>query len=284
SGFGNSDGLRGAADFEGNIDTDSLRGLDREPLAGVFLESGHGYVDFVVPGGQLSDGVVAGGGTCDRVQRSGAHIPGLDRRIGDHCSRRIGDSAGDRAAVALREDSNSGNKQKNNQSHTHTKPPIPTSRTTENSILLTLLRVDGVGVQSLQLIGATYMPGSYLRLCAFMCGLFCLPLLAHHGTSNYSTTAQTVTLSGTVTEFVWSNPHVYVLFDVKDATGNLVHWAGEMNSPGVLKNAGWNKNTLKAGDQITATLRPNKFGTPVGLLSRANMTVNGKPLQIGPEQ
>jgi len=51
-----------------------------------------------------------------------------------------------------------------------------------------------------------------------------------------------------------------------------------------LKNAGWNKNTLKAGDQITATLRPNKFGTPVGLLSRANMTVNGKPLQIGPEQ
>jgi hypothetical protein len=117
-----------------------------------------------------------------------------------------------------------------------------------------------------------------------MGGLFCVPLLAHHGTSNYATTAQTVTLTGVVTEFVWSNPHVYVLFDVKDAAGNVVHWAGEMNSPGVLKNAGWSKNTLKAGDQITATLRPNKFGTPVGLLSRANMMVNGKPLQIGPEQ
>ena len=108
--------------------------------------------------------------------------------------------------------------------------------------------------------------------------------MAHHGTSNYSTTGQTITLSGTVTEFVWSNPHVYVLFDVTDDKGNVVHWAGEMNSPGVLKAAGWTKNTLKAGDHVNATLRPNKAGTPVGLLSRANMLVNGKPLNIGPEQ
>jgi len=112
----------------------------------------------------------------------------------------------------------------------------------------------------------------------------CTFLLAHHGTSNYAGVTQTITLTGTVTEFAWSNPHVYVLFDVKDDKGAIVHWAGEMNSPGVLKAAGWTKNTLKVGDQITVTLRPNKFGTPVGLLSRANMIVNGKPLQIGPEQ
>src|SRR6185295_10796680 len=76
--------------------------------------------------------------------------------------------------------------------------------------------------------GAARMIQSSLRLSAFLSAVCCLPLLAHHGTSNYATTAQTVTLSGTVTEFVWSNPHVYVLFDVKDATGNVVHWAGEM--------------------------------------------------------
>jgi len=109
-------------------------------------------------------------------------------------------------------------------------------------------------------------------------------LLAHHGTSNYETTAKTITVNGVVTEFVWSNPHVYVLFDVKDDQGKVVHWAGEMNSPSVLRNAGWSKTTLKTGDQITVTLRPNKAGTPVGLLSRANMVVNGKPLAIGPEQ
>lgn len=109
-------------------------------------------------------------------------------------------------------------------------------------------------------------------------------LSAHHGTSNYETTANTITLDGVVTEFHWSNPHVYVLFDVTDENGKVVHWAGEMNSPGVLRNAGWTRNTLKAGDRITATLRPNKFGTPVGLLSRRNMMVNGEALEIGPEQ
>jgi hypothetical protein len=120
-----------------------------------------------------------------------------------------------------------------------------------------------------------------LSLCLLMT---CVPLVAHHGTSNYATDTQAIMLSGTVTEFVWSNPHVFVLFDVKDDKGNVVHWAGEMNSPGVLKAAGWSKTTLKPGDQVTLSVRPNKAGTPVGLVSRASLMVNGKPLQIGPEQ
>jgi len=59
--------------------------------------------------------------------------------------------------------------------------------------------------------------------------------VAHHGTSNYAGVTETITLEGTVTEFAWSNPHVFVLFDVTDGKGNIAHWAGEMNSPGVLK-------------------------------------------------
>lgn len=123
-----------------------------------------------------------------------------------------------------------------------------------------------------------------MKIVLLSVALAAVPLVAHHGTSNYATTAQTITVSATVTEFHWSNPHVYVLFDVTDDKGNVVHWAGEMNSPGVLKAAGWTKSTLKAGDNITVTLRPNKAGTPVGLVSRANMLVNGKPLAVGPEQ
>jgi Family of unknown function (DUF6152) len=119
---------------------------------------------------------------------------------------------------------------------------------------------------------------------AILLAAFTAPVAAHHGTSNYAMVAQGIPLAGTVTEFVWANPHVYVLFDVKDEKGAIVHWAGEMNSPGVLKAAGWTKNTLKAGDEVKLTVRPNKAGTPVGLVSRANMLVNGKPLQVGPEQ
>jgi hypothetical protein len=101
---------------------------------------------------------------------------------------------------------------------------------------------------------------------------------AHHGTSNYDQ-GKTVTLTGIVTTFVWSNPHAYLLFDVKDEKGAIVHWAGEMNSPTVLANSGWSKATLKAGDQVTVTLRASVGGNPVGLINRSSVTVNGKRVE-----
>jgi hypothetical protein len=85
--------------------------------------------------------------------------------------------------------------------------------------------------------------------------LMSVPALAHHGTGTYEST-KSVTLSGVVTEFAFVNPHAALYFDVKDASGKVVNWAIEMNSPGVLRAAGWTKTTFKAGDQITITVRP----------------------------
>jgi Family of unknown function (DUF6152) len=99
---------------------------------------------------------------------------------------------------------------------------------------------------------------------------------AHHGTGTYDST-KSVTLSGTVTEFAFTNPHAALYFDVKDASGKVVNWAIEMNSPGVLARAGWSKRMFKYGDQITITVRPSKAGTPVGLINRQKpVIVNGK--------
>jgi Family of unknown function (DUF6152) len=111
--------------------------------------------------------------------------------------------------------------------------------------------------------------------------VLCLPAFAHHGTGTYDST-KSVTLSGTVTEFAFTNPHAALYFDVKDPGGKTVNWAIEMNSPGVLRRAGWTKTTFKAGDQITITVRPARAGTPVGLINRAQpVIVNGKQVLSG---
>ena len=101
-------------------------------------------------------------------------------------------------------------------------------------------------------------------------------IFGHHGTGTYDS-SKSVTLSGIVTEFAFTNPHAALFVDVKDESGKVVNWAIEMNSPGVLARAGWSKKMFKYGDQITLTVRPSKAGTPVGLINRQKpVIVNGK--------
>jgi hypothetical protein len=84
-----------------------------------------------------------------------------------------------------------------------------------------------------------------------------------------------VTMEGTVTEFRWRNPHVYVLYDVKGDDGKVVNWGAETHSPVVCENDdGWDKNTLKPGDKITISVFPSQIGSARGLL--AKIVFNGK--------
>src|SRR2546428_13979837 len=103
------------------------------------------------------------------------------------------------------------------------------------------------------------------------------PLFAHHGTNISYDHGKPMTLKGTVTEFVWKNPHAQLYFDVKDETGNLVYWAGELNSPGVLSGQGWTRKMFVAGDEITLSVFPSKAGAPVGVVDRSRPIIsNGK--------
>lgn len=106
-----------------------------------------------------------------------------------------------------------------------------------------------------------------------------LSLFAHHGTNASYDNNKSVTLTGTVTEWIFSNPHSQLFFDVKDTSGTVVHWGGELQSPGNLRKEGWSKTTFKFGDQITLTVHPSRAGTPVGVVDRSKpVVVNGKPL------
>jgi hypothetical protein len=99
---------------------------------------------------------------------------------------------------------------------------------------------------------------------------------AHHGSIISYDMKKMVTMDGTVTEFQWRNPHVYVMYDVKDAQGKVVNWGAETHSPIVCENQdGWTKSTLKPGDKITIAVYPSKINTPRGLLAKIVLS-NGK--------
>ena len=96
----------------------------------------------------------------------------------------------------------------------------------------------------------------------------CIPLLAHHGGNNYDTSKPVVLKNATVTKWNWINPHVIVQVDVKDAKGNVEHWAAEASSPSTLQLKGWSEASFKPGDVVTIYLYQAKTGRPVGRLNR----------------
>ena len=92
-----------------------------------------------------------------------------------------------------------------------------------------------------------------------------VPVLAHHG--NASVENKTVVMKGTVTEWLWTNPHTFLKFDAKDESGNVTHWSAEWNAPSTLVNFGFTARTFKAGNQVTVTLSGvAKSGAPIGRL------------------
>jgi len=90
-------------------------------------------------------------------------------------------------------------------------------------------------------------------------------VFAHHGNAGYN--AKAVTVKGTVTQWLWTNPHTFLKFDAKDDKGNVVHWIGEWNAPSTLVNFGFTAKTFKPGQEITVTLSGmSKDGSLVGRL------------------
>jgi len=77
------------------------------------------------------------------------------------------------------------------------------------------------------------------------------PMLAHHSFAAEYDATKTITVKGTVNHLSWVNPHAYVFVDVKDANGKVTTWAFESLSPNALSRQGWNRNSLKQGEEVT---------------------------------
>jgi len=97
------------------------------------------------------------------------------------------------------------------------------------------------------------MGGCFISAAAF----------AHHGAARWDTDAWG-TISGTVREFDWQNPHPLLLVDVKNNKGVVETWAVEFHPPNVMnRGLGWTHNTFKPGDQVTIYGHPEKKSVPL---------------------
>jgi hypothetical protein len=125
-----------------------------------------------------------------------------------------------------------------------------------------------------------------LRIISFaVIGLLAVsgPLFAHHGNAAYDADKM-VTVKGTVTDYVWSNPHVFIKLEGKDDSGNVVHWIVEGQNPVSMTQIGWTKNTFKPGDVVEIDAIPAKNGNPVAFLGSASPTAPRKRIVINGKQ
>jgi hypothetical protein len=91
---------------------------------------------------------------------------------------------------------------------------------------------------------------------------------AHHSPVMFDQ-SQPRTMTGTVREFQWTNPHSYIQLVVKNEQGQDEEWSLEMGASVYLYNLGWRPSTVRAGDTLTVTIAPLRKGGQGGLLLKA---------------
>jgi hypothetical protein len=95
----------------------------------------------------------------------------------------------------------------------------------------------------------------------------CAALSAHHSTVAYLPQSR-VLKNATIEKILWASPHIILMFNVKEATGVSTSWSVETGSPTSVAQVGWNRNSVKPGDELTIELYPAKNGAHVGRLKK----------------
>jgi len=116
---------------------------------------------------------------------------------------------------------------------------------------------------------------------AILCAAVLSALLANGASAHHSfamfDNQQEKTVSGTLKELQWTNPHIWVQVLVPDqSTGKAVEWSIEGSSPNNLVRKGWSRNSMKVGDKVVVVIHPLKNGDNGGSLVK--VTVNGQTL------
>jgi hypothetical protein len=100
--------------------------------------------------------------------------------------------------------------------------------------------------------------------------------LAHHSAAMFEET-KTITVEGVVKEFQYTNPHSWLLVDVRNKDGTVTTWGFEAEGPSTLQRAGIRPSVLPVGTRLTITGRPMKDGRPAAIWEYA-VVANGRKL------
>ena len=123
--------------------------------------------------------------------------------------------------------------------------------------------------RKLRLIASVFaLAGAFLMLGVVV--------LAHHSAAQYSKDAMTT--RGTVVEYRWRNPHVYVVWSVKSPNGQTKQWVGELSSVTSMIADGMTKDSLKAGDEIEVVACPSTIQGSAEAWVRTIKAADGKVL------
>jgi hypothetical protein len=92
---------------------------------------------------------------------------------------------------------------------------------------------------------------------------------AHHSAPVFYKVDERITVSGTVTEFKFSNPHAILKFDVVGADGATQQWTAETTSPSILRRRGWSQASFEPGDKVKLEGMPSQDGSYLMRITRA---------------
>jgi hypothetical protein len=110
-----------------------------------------------------------------------------------------------------------------------------------------------------------------------MLALAATPCVAHHSTAEFDY-GKTASVSGTVKEFLWTNPHSYIELLTTDASGKQTVWSIECGTPEINFRRGWTKTSLKPGDSVQMTIAPSRNNVSGGTL-RVLTLADGRQLK-----
>jgi len=109
-----------------------------------------------------------------------------------------------------------------------------------------------------------------IGVLSLLAGAVATPAIAHHSFAMFDQKKISEKASATVSEFRFTNPHSFVVVNVRES-GKTVRYVFECSSVNMMSKAGWKHNTLKAGDRVDVTFSPLRNGKPGGMLKEIKL-------------